>query len=76
MRSRTDSVLSERSGSSRPSARSPSLVASGASNRDIADALFVSPKTVSVHVSALLRKFELSGRGDLRTPAGLNTPHE
>jgi len=52
------------------------LVASGASNRDIADALFVSPKTVSVHVSALLRKFELSGRGDLRTPAALNTPHE
>ena len=37
----------------------------GASNRDIAEALFISPKTVSVHVSALLRKFGVSGRGDL-----------
>jgi DNA-binding NarL/FixJ family response regulator len=40
-------------------------VANGASNRDIADALFISPKTVSVHVSALLRKFGVSGRRDL-----------
>jgi DNA-binding CsgD family transcriptional regulator len=42
-------------------------VARGASNRDIAEALFISPKTVSVHVSALLRKFGVSGRGDLRS---------
>jgi len=35
----------------------------GASNRDIATALFISPKTVSVHVSSLLRKFGISGRG-------------
>jgi DNA-binding CsgD family transcriptional regulator/tetratricopeptide (TPR) repeat protein len=41
-------------------------VVAGASNRDIATALFISPKTVSVHVSALLRKFGVSGRGDLR----------
>jgi DNA-binding CsgD family transcriptional regulator len=40
-------------------------VVAGASNRDIATALFISPKTVSVHVSALLRKFGVSGRGDL-----------
>jgi DNA-binding CsgD family transcriptional regulator len=40
-------------------------VLAGASNRDIAKALFISPKTVSVHVSALLRKFGVSGRGDL-----------
>jgi DNA-binding NarL/FixJ family response regulator len=53
-----------------------SFVASGASNRDIAEALFISPKTVSVHVSALLRKFGVSGRGDLRTRAALNMPHE
>jgi DNA-binding CsgD family transcriptional regulator/tetratricopeptide (TPR) repeat protein len=41
------------------------MVVAGASNRDIATALFISPKTVSVHVSALLRKFGVSGRGDL-----------
>jgi DNA-binding CsgD family transcriptional regulator/tetratricopeptide (TPR) repeat protein len=42
-------------------------VVAGESNRDIATALFISPKTVSVHVSALLRKFGVSGRGDLST---------
>jgi DNA-binding CsgD family transcriptional regulator len=42
------------------------MVVAGASNRDIATALFISPKTVSVHVSALLRKFGVSGRGDLK----------
>jgi DNA-binding CsgD family transcriptional regulator/tetratricopeptide (TPR) repeat protein len=42
------------------------MVVTGASNRDIATALFISPKTVSVHVSALLRKFGVSGRGDLK----------
>jgi hypothetical protein len=48
-------------------------VVAGESNRDIATALFISPKTVSVHVSALLRKFGVRGRGDLSaaTPAGL-----
>ena len=40
-------------------------VVAGESNRDIATALFISPKTVSVHVSSLLRKFGVSGRGDL-----------
>jgi DNA-binding CsgD family transcriptional regulator/tetratricopeptide (TPR) repeat protein len=44
-------------------------VVAGASNRDIATALFISPKTVSVHVSALLRKFGVSGRGDLSAAA-------
>jgi DNA-binding CsgD family transcriptional regulator/tetratricopeptide (TPR) repeat protein len=45
------------------------MVVSGKSNRDIATALFISPKTVSVHVSALLRKFGVSGRGDLSAAA-------
>jgi DNA-binding CsgD family transcriptional regulator len=45
-------------------------VVRGATNRDIADALYISPKTVSVHVSALLRKFGVSGRGDLHSVAG------
>jgi DNA-binding CsgD family transcriptional regulator len=40
-------------------------VVAGESNRDIATALFISPKTVSVHMSSLLRKFGVSGRGDL-----------
>jgi DNA-binding CsgD family transcriptional regulator len=44
-------------------------VVAGESNRDIATALYISPKTVSVHVSALLRKFGVSGRGDLRGAA-------
>jgi DNA-binding CsgD family transcriptional regulator len=44
-------------------------VLAGASNRDIARVLFISPKTVSVHVSALLRKFGVSGRGDLMAAA-------
>jgi DNA-binding CsgD family transcriptional regulator len=45
-------------------------VVRGATNRDIAEALYISPKTVSVHVSALLRKFGVSGRGDLQSAAG------
>ncbi|HWI00794.1 MAG TPA: AAA family ATPase [Propionibacteriaceae bacterium] len=45
------------------------MVVAGTSNRDIATALFISPKTVSVHVSALLRKFGVSGRGDLGAAA-------
>ena len=54
------------------------MVVSGTSNRDIATALFISPKTVSVHVSALLRKFGVTGRGDLRAAAQsreLSTPY-
>ena len=49
-------------------------VVAGASNRDIATALFISPKTVSVHVSALLRKFGVSGRGDLSAAAESSKP--
>lgn len=38
------------------------LVADGLSNREIAVALFISPKTVSVHVSAILAKLGVSSR--------------
>ncbi|WP_043266240.1 helix-turn-helix transcriptional regulator [Streptomyces sp. CT34] len=40
------------------------LVADGRSNRQIADALFISPKTASVHVSNILAKLGVAGRGE------------
>jgi len=40
------------------------LVAAGKSNKQIADELFVSAKTVSVHVSNVLAKFGVSSRGE------------
>ncbi|MGG7571317.1 helix-turn-helix transcriptional regulator [Streptomyces sirii] len=40
------------------------LVAEGRSNRQIADTLFISPKTASVHVSNILAKLGVSGRGE------------
>ncbi|MFD8739319.1 AAA family ATPase [Streptomyces sp. NPDC059618] len=40
------------------------LVAAGRSNRGIAEELFISPKTASVHVSNILAKLDVSGRGE------------
>ncbi|MEU0335548.1 AAA family ATPase [Streptomyces sp. NPDC006193] len=40
------------------------LVAAGRTNRQIAEALFISPKTASVHVSNILGKLSVSGRGE------------
>ncbi|PBC95993.1 regulatory protein, luxR family [Streptomyces sp. OV198] len=40
------------------------LVAAGYSNRQIAEELFISPKTASVHVSNILAKLDVSGRGE------------
>jgi DNA-binding CsgD family transcriptional regulator/tetratricopeptide (TPR) repeat protein len=40
------------------------LVAEGRSNRQIAEALFISPKTASVHVSNILAKLGVGGRGE------------
>ncbi|MFF8829934.1 AAA family ATPase [Streptomyces sp. NPDC015131] len=40
------------------------LVADGRSNRQIAEELFISPKTASVHVSNILAKLGVSGRGE------------
>ncbi|EGX58734.1 LuxR family transcriptional regulator, partial [Streptomyces zinciresistens K42] len=58
------------------------LVCAGRSNRQIAETLFISPKTASVHVSNILGKLGVSGRGEAaavahRTgmfPAGSPTP--
>jgi DNA-binding NarL/FixJ family response regulator len=40
------------------------LLAEGRSNSQIASALFISPKTASVHVSNILAKLEVSSRGE------------
>ncbi|MFJ9341712.1 AAA family ATPase [Streptomyces sp. NPDC101733] len=40
------------------------LVAVGSTNRRIAEELFISPKTASVHVSNILAKLGVSGRGE------------
>ncbi|HEY8582390.1 MAG TPA: LuxR C-terminal-related transcriptional regulator, partial [Capillimicrobium sp.] len=42
------------------------LAADGASNRDIAQGLFVTPKTVEVHLTSAYRKLGIAGRGSLR----------
>ncbi len=39
------------------------LVAAGCTNREIGERLFISAKTVSVHVSGILAKLGVGGRG-------------
>jgi ATP/maltotriose-dependent transcriptional regulator MalT len=60
------------------------LVAAGQSNRRIAEELFISPKTASVHVSNILAKLGVSNRGEaaalahrlrLFTPEPAPAPH-
>jgi DNA-binding CsgD family transcriptional regulator len=45
------------------------LVAAGCSNRDIANELFISPKTASVHVSNILGKLGAASRGEAAAKA-------
>jgi DNA-binding CsgD family transcriptional regulator len=45
------------------------LVAEGATNRQIADALFISVKTASVHVSNILGKLGVANRGEAAAAA-------
>jgi DNA-binding NarL/FixJ family response regulator len=45
------------------------LIAAGRSNRQIAEQLFISAKTVSVHVSNILRKFGVASRGEAAAAA-------
>ena len=40
------------------------LVAEGLRNRDIAERLFLSPKTVAVHVSSIIAKLGVLNRGE------------
>ena len=41
-----------------------SLLAAGRSNPQIADELFISPKTASVHVSNIIGKLNVTSRGE------------
>ncbi|WP_206739229.1 helix-turn-helix transcriptional regulator [Streptomyces sp. L2] len=45
------------------------LVSAGRTNRQIAEELFISPKTASVHVSNILAKLGVSGRGEAAATA-------
>jgi DNA-binding CsgD family transcriptional regulator len=40
------------------------LVAAGRTNRQIAQELFITPKTASIHVSRILAKLGVAGRGE------------
>jgi DNA-binding CsgD family transcriptional regulator/tetratricopeptide (TPR) repeat protein len=53
------------------------LVAEGRTNRQIGQALFITPKTASVHVSRILAKLGVAGRGEAAAVAhrlGLHNP--
>jgi DNA-binding CsgD family transcriptional regulator len=41
------------------------MAADNMTNKDIAQALFVTPKTVEVHLSSVYRKLQISSRGQL-----------
>ena len=66
-RPRTDARLRRRGAHRQRAARGRDLAADGSSNRDIAQALFVTPKTVEVHLSNAYRKLGIRSR---RGPAG------
>jgi DNA-binding CsgD family transcriptional regulator len=59
-----DNLAADRLGLTPREAEVLSLVAAGQTNRQIGDALFVSEKTASVHVSNILRKLGVSSRVD------------
>ncbi|WP_022927278.1 ATP-binding protein [Patulibacter americanus] len=56
--------------------RASRLAARGLSNRAIADALFVTPKAVSFHLSNAYRKLEIRGRDQLAAVLGPEEPAE
>jgi DNA-binding NarL/FixJ family response regulator len=49
--------------------RVATMAAEGQTNREIAQALYVTPKTVEVHLSSAYRKLDIRSRRDL--PAAL-----
>jgi DNA-binding CsgD family transcriptional regulator len=50
------------------------LAADGLSNPEIAQALFVTRKTVETHLGRAYRKLGISGRGELANALGEQTP--
>lgn len=55
------------SGMTQAEARVAELAATGQTNRQVADALFMSPKTVEAHLSRIYRKLEVRSRTELAT---------
>jgi DNA-binding NarL/FixJ family response regulator len=49
------------------------MAAEGRTNREIAQALFVTPKTVELHLSSVYRKLGIRSRSQL--PGALAQPH-
>ena len=64
-----ESAVDRLTGSER---RVASLAADGASNREIAETLFVTPRTVETHLTSVYRKLGVTARNDL--PAVLASP--
>jgi len=52
------------------------MAATGASNIDIAQSLFISLKTVEMHLTHSYRKLEIAGRADLARALQRTDPHE
>ncbi len=50
------------------------MAADGASNRDIAQALYVTPKTVENHLGHAYRKLGVTGRSELSERLGATSP--
>jgi DNA-binding CsgD family transcriptional regulator len=64
-RPRRDALLSGPASLTASERRIAGLAAAGQSNREIAQALFVTPKTVEYHLRNVYRKLDIEGRGDL-----------
>ncbi|MDP9259875.1 MAG: helix-turn-helix transcriptional regulator, partial [Actinomycetota bacterium] len=58
-------ALADRAALTPSGRRATELAALGATNREIAQTLFVTPKTVEVHLSRAFRKLGVTGRRDL-----------
>jgi len=51
--------------------RVAAMAAEGMTNRDIAQNLFVTPKTVEVHLSSVYRKLDIGSRTQLASALGV-----